>query len=175
MSRRIRTLSTFRLHLLGLCVTSTLCFVGVIATSLFVPLAMQLDRPELAPEIAGGIAEHFLYVHSAFWPVVVCSLGSTVLSALVLYRKLTRPFVRFVRSFDEVARGESLPAPITLRRTDYLTAEVDALNRMVDALRDRAAKRETALAELDALQEALEAQGQAALAARVRDAHDALA
>ena len=175
MSRRTRTLSTFRLHLLGLCTTATLCFVGVIATSLFVPLAMQLDRADLAPGIAGGIAEHFLYLHSAFWPVVVCSLGATVLSALVLYRKLTRPFVRFVRAFDEVARGASLPAPLTLRRTDYLTAEADALNRMVDALRDRAAKREAALGELDAVQDALEAAGNAALAARVRNAHDALA
>ena len=46
---------------------------------------------------------------------------------------------------------------------------------MVDALRDRAAKREAALGELDAVQDALEAAGNAALAARVRNAHDALA
>jgi predicted ATPase len=50
---------------------------------------------------------------------------------------MVAPLVRFVRVFESVRRGE-IPEPLTLRATDYLRHEAEALNAMLAALRERA-------------------------------------
>ena len=147
-----RSRNTFRRHLVLASATASATFAAIIALSLFVPLAFELDRTDLTPEIAGGIAEHFLYLHAAFWPVVLCSLVSSVATALLLYRAMVQPLVRFTRVFQRLERGE-IPSAITIRARDYLSEEARALNAMLGALsaqrtrRDQAAMRIAEIAD----------------------------
>ena len=150
-----RTRSTFRLHLLVASTTTTLAFIAVIALSLFLPLASHLDRQDISAAVTAGIAEHFLYLHSAFWPVALCSLAGCVASALLLYRKMTGPLNRFVACFEQIGRGE-IPQAIVIRTTDYLSGEADSLNEMLAILRDRERERAEANDEIDQIADELQ-------------------
>lgn len=131
----LRTRNTFRMHLILTSALATLAFGALTGASLFVPLAVQLDRHDLDPALMGGIAQHFLDLHRAFWPVVLGSLIASILSGMLLFQRMAGPLKRFVHIFESIERGE-LPPPITIRRADYLTAETAALNRMLLALRE---------------------------------------
>ena len=137
-----RTRNTFRAHLILTCAISTLSFGLLIGASVFVPLAVQLDRPDLDPDVTAGIAQHFLDLHRAFWPVVLGALIASILSGMLLFQRMTSPLQRFVGVFESIARGE-VPQPLTIRRLDYLTAEAEALNRMLEALRQARAARDS--------------------------------
>ena len=141
----IRRRSTFRHHLILTSAASTAVFATLVGASLFVPLVAQLDRPDLDRQIAGGIAEHILYLHRSFWPVVLGALIASLASGLLLYQRMTGPLVRFVHAFGQISRGE-LPSKLILRRVDYLTDEAHALNAMIEALGERATAREAAVA-----------------------------
>jgi methyl-accepting chemotaxis protein len=137
-----RTRNTFRTHLILTCGISTLAFGALIGASVFVPLAVQLDRRDLDPNLMAGIAQHFLDLHRAFWPVVLGALIASILSGMLLFQRMTGPLQRFVQVFESVARGE-IPAPMTIRRMDYLSTEAAALNRMLEALREARGARES--------------------------------
>ncbi len=130
-----RTRNTFRAHLVLTCALSTLSFGALIGASVFVPLAVQLDRADLDPSVMSGIAQHFLDLHRAFWPVVLGALIASILSGMILFQRMTGPLQRFVDIFESIERGD-VPPPLTIRRLDYLTAETDALNRMLAVLRE---------------------------------------
>jgi hypothetical protein len=130
-----RTRNTFRTHLILTSAIATLAFGALTGASLFVPLMVQLDRHDLDPSIMGGISQHFLDLHRAFWPVVFGSLIASILSGMFLFQRMTGPLKRFVSIYESIERGE-VPPPITIRRLDYLTNETDALNRMLVALRE---------------------------------------
>lgn len=139
-----RPRATFRQHLVLTSVASTAVFAALVGASLFIPLVAQLDRPDLDRQSAGGIAEHILYLHRNFWPVVLGALIASVASGLLLYQRMTGPLVRFMNAFAQISRGER-PSKLTLRRVDYLTDEAHALNAMIEALGERAAAREAGL------------------------------
>jgi methyl-accepting chemotaxis protein len=147
MSGTQRSLSSFQLHLVvtTACVTAGFCLM--IGLSIFVPLAIQLSRPELDDSIAGGIGRHALDMHASFWPLVVVCMAGAVAAGMLLYRKMTGPLFRFVRAFQALARGES-PAPIVIRRTDYLAGETEELNRMLVAVAKRDAERARAVEQI---------------------------
>ena len=149
-----RTLATFRNHLVLTSLTVTGVFVVIISLSIFVPLAAHLSRAALDDATAAGLADHFLFLHGALWPLVVLSLVSCVASSVLLYQRMRAPLVRFVRCFDSIGGG-AVPERLVLRTGDYLTAEAEALNRMIDSLASRASNRESASRRLDAILEDL--------------------
>jgi hypothetical protein len=102
------------------------------------PLFHRFDNPASLDELR-GVTQQILDPHTRFWPVVFFSLVSVFLSSWLLYRRMVSPLVRFVRIFDGVREGK-LPEPITLRATDYLRREAEALNAMLAALRAREAE-----------------------------------
>jgi methyl-accepting chemotaxis protein len=169
-----RRRSTFRRHLILTSAAATGVFAALVGASLFVPLVAQLDRPGLDRQIAGGIAEHILYLHRSFWPFVLGTLIASVGSGLLLYDRMTGPLVRFVHAFAQISRGE-LPSKLILRRVDYLGDEADALNAMIEALGERAAARESGLARCQELLSDLAAAAssnreQAALVGEIQEA-----
>ena len=131
-----RRLVHFRRHLVLTSLLATLGFSFVIAMAVFVPVMAQMSRVESDSSTAAGLAEHFLFLHSALWPVILVSLASSILTGVVLFQRMRAPVVRFVRCFDAIAAG-SVPEPIVIRATDYLRQETDALNRMLCAIADR--------------------------------------
>ena len=150
MEPKPRSLTTFRLHLLVATVISTSCFVLISALSLFLPLAMHLNRTDLQDPAVAGMAEHFLYLHAAFWPVVLGSLVSCVASSLLLYQKMVGPLVQYMRCFRELEKG-NCPDPIVIRKTDYLSDETRVLNQMLETSTERTRLRAESVAEIESI------------------------
>jgi methyl-accepting chemotaxis protein len=128
-------------------ISSTLAFGLVIALSLFMPLVMQFDRGELDSTNTAAIAEYFLFLHGAFWPVLLCALAGSVATAMLLYQRMTGPLAQFVQSYDAIERGEC-PEQITIRKLDYLSLEAEALNRMIATLSVRSSERTLGVSEI---------------------------
>lgn len=147
-TRNRRTVKTLRTHLWLTGSIATLCFAVVLGLSIFLPIAMQLGRADLASQEAYGLAQHFLFLHSALWPLVMLSLIASVVTANVLFRRMREPLIRFVRCYDALAEG-IVPAQITIRTADYLADETDALNGMLASLRRQQAVRGELVARLE--------------------------
>ena len=136
MTTQDRRRRAFLAHLLVTSLLVSTGFVLVTAASLFVPVIMHLNDPAVSAESRLGVAEHLLRLHGSFWPMVLFVLVSCVVSSLLLYVRMTGPFVRFVRAFRAIERGE-VPEPIVIRHGDYLREEQEALNSLLNALRTR--------------------------------------
>lgn len=143
-----RTLATYRTHLLLTSLIITAAFALVIALSVFVPLSAHLGREPVDFAIAPGLAEHFLFLHSALWPIVALSLVACVVSSTMLFQRMRSPLVRFTECFEKIEQG-TRPAPIVIRKSDYLRQEAAALNRMLQALQGRADARSRAAERFD--------------------------
>lgn len=170
MDPKQRQLNAFRRHLLLTGASATFGFGMVIALSLFVPLVMQLDRAEQNYARTAGIAEYFLFLHGAFWPVLLCALGGSVTTAMLLYRRMTGPLTQFIRSYNAIERGEC-PENIQIRKLDYLGLEAEALNQMLSALRARSSERAVGVAEIGEIADELaESSQNTDTVARLRDA-----
>jgi methyl-accepting chemotaxis protein len=127
---------SFRSHLVWVTTGSTGALLLVLSAAILVPLFSRFDNATSLEELR-GLTEQILDLHARFWPVVLTSLVSVFLSSWLLYRRMVAPLVRFVRVFESVRRGE-IPEPLTLRATDYLRREAEALNAMLAALREQA-------------------------------------
>ena len=136
MTTQDRRRRAFLAHLLVTSLLVSTGFVVVTAISLFVPVIMHLNDPTVTPGSRLGVAEHLLRLHGSFWPMVMFVLISCVVSSLLLYVRMTGPFVRFVRAFRAIERGE-VPQPIEIRHGDYLREEQQALNSLLTALHAR--------------------------------------
>jgi len=131
-------MTTFRIHLLLTCLIATAGFAIVVAIAVFVPLAAQLSRASLDVDSTAGLADHFLFLHAALWPLVVLSLMSCIVAATFLFERMRAPLVRFKRCFESISEG-TIPDAIVIRSADYLVEEAALLNRMIAVLGDREA------------------------------------
>jgi methyl-accepting chemotaxis protein len=127
---------SFRSHLVWVTTGSTGALLLVLSAAVLVPLFSRFDSATSLDELR-SLTGQILDLHARLWPVVLTSLVSVFLSSWLLYRRMAAPLVRFVRVFESVRRGE-IPEPLTLRATDYLKREAEALNAMLAALRERA-------------------------------------
>lgn len=151
-----RRRETLRTHMILTSVAATAAFAGVIATSLFVPIVTHFESGNFGPDELAGLADHILFLHSGFWPVVAVSLVASIVSALVLFQRMSSPLVRMVRVMQSVEGGHA-PKPVVIRSTDYLQGEAQALNAMTEALRIRwAGLRESEARLRDAIEELAE-------------------
>jgi len=126
---------SFRAHVMWVTTGSTAALLLVLSAAVLVPLFNRFETTTSLDELR-SVTQQILDLHARFWPVVFTSLVSVFLSSWLLYRRMVAPLVRFVRAFDAVRRGE-VPEPITLRASDYLRRETEALNAMLAALRER--------------------------------------
>jgi len=161
-AEKARTHQTLRSHLVLTASLVTLGFGAVVAASVFVPIAIQLGQTTLESEAAYGLAEHFLYLHGAFWPLIAIAMLGSIATGQLLYHRMRSPLIRFIRCFDEIAAGGT-PDPVLIRASDYLAEETRALNRMVLALEQRRASIRQAALRLEELCDELAPQGPACL------------
>jgi methyl-accepting chemotaxis protein len=127
---------SFRSHLVWVTTGSTGALLLVLSAAVLIPLFSRFDGATSLDELR-SLTGQILDLHARLWPVVLTSLVSVFLSSWLLYRRMVAPLVRFVRVFESVRRGE-IPDPLTLRATDYLRREAEALNAMLAVLRERA-------------------------------------
>jgi hypothetical protein len=126
---------SFRAHLMWVTTCSTGALLLVLSAAVMIPLFQQFDRAGTIDELR-SVTQQILDLHARLWPVVFTSLVSVFLSSWLLYRRMASPLVRFVRVFEGVRAGQ-VPEPLTLRASDYLRREAEALNAMLEALRAR--------------------------------------
>jgi len=129
---------SFRAHLLWVTTGATGALLLVLSAAVLVPLFSRFESATSLDELR-TLTQQILDLHARLWPVVFTSLLSVFLSSWLLYRRMVAPLVRFVKVFDGVREGR-LPEPITLRASDYLRREAEALNAMLVALRAREAE-----------------------------------
>ena len=129
---------SFRAHLVWVTTGATAALLLVLSAAVLIPLFSRFESATSLDELR-NLTQQILDLHARLWPVVFTSLVSVFLSSWLLYRRMVAPLVRFVRVFDGVREGR-LPEPITLRATDYLRREAEALNAMLVALRAREAE-----------------------------------
>jgi methyl-accepting chemotaxis protein len=172
-----RSIETFRIHLALTTAVVTAGFALVVGTAMFVPLFVQFDRSDLDQSSLAGIADYLIQLHTSYWPVVFGAIVGSIVSGMLLFLRMTAPLKRFVNVFEAVGRGE-VPEAVKIRATDYIQAQADALNAMLEALALRATSRardvsrlEEALDDLEALELEPRAAG---VVAEVRGASDGL-
>lgn len=165
-------LQAFVIHLMIAALAFAVVLALGIGALLLVRWALPLELASSSPQKALEASGRILELHERFWPVTFGSLVGVALAAAWLGRRITGPLVRFRQAFARIAEGE-VPEPVKVRSSDYLAHEVADFNRMLAALKERAARQTEARAEvLAALEELSERaaecgeEGVAALAAR---------
>lgn len=164
---------TFRAHLIWAVVATTAAMLLLASAVVLVPLFLAFDAAP-AQELA-ALTDRILALHDTLWPFVGLCIVAVFLSSWLILHRMVSPLVRYVRTFDAVAAG-LVPGVVTLRATDYLAEETEALNRMLEALRERQqALLATALGlqdEIDELAERAAGGGDAAIASAVARLHE---
>ena len=138
-TRRYFLWDTFQPRFVTLSLCYQLVVIAAVAGALFIPLMMQLDSVPISSKDAQLLADHFLLLHSRFWPAVL--VASILLALHGVF------FSRFRRIFREVAKGD-LTVRTSIRKGDYLQAEAECLGEMVKSLRDKIALLESQHAEI---------------------------
>jgi methyl-accepting chemotaxis protein len=166
MTRRTtpHELKSFGIHLMGASLAFALVLaIGVGAITLG-RWAISLELASSSPQKMYEATDRILELHERFWPVLLVSLLGVTVAAGWLGRRITGPLVRFTNVFQRLAAGE-FPEPVSLRSSDYLALEVEALNQLVSALKARSAQRASlqgeVMASLDELSERLRQHGAA--------------
>jgi len=117
-----------------------LSYVGllvlVVLASLFTPLILQLRHVDPSSTEASEAALKILYLHDKFWPPVFFTLIAIALHSLHTTHRIAGPLYRFRLIFEAIKAG-ALPKPVRLRARDYLHPELNAINGMLEALRER--------------------------------------
>ena len=97
-----------------------------------------------------------IYLHERFWLIALLSLIVVVIGTVRFSHRVAGPMVRYKRNLSLLADGK-LPPPLKTRRTDFLKAEVEILNRAVAGVAARAAAIRRAQAEVARKADALAA------------------
>ncbi len=155
-----RTLIVDRGFQLGLAFRAGLFAFVVLAllgAGIFVPLIRRLGS-ETDAHLKYDVATTLLTLHGSFWPVAGACMVFVVLGAIRLSHRVAGPFVRLRRDMEQVGAGK-LPAPLHIRKRDFVKREVDEFNRMVHSVAQRfeqlRAVEARASRSLDACEEAL--------------------
>jgi hypothetical protein len=123
-------------HLLIMALSYALFFTFSVAALMIVPTVIQMNRLEPVSMEAAHLADGILYLHGHYWPVVIVPLTCIALHSILTSHRIAGPLYRFTHVFNAVERG-NIPKPIRLRKGDYLQAEMEDINRMLEYLRTR--------------------------------------
>jgi hypothetical protein len=108
--------------------------VVVVSTALFAPLVLQLSQPDRNPTETSDAALRILYLHQTYWLPLLLTLLAIALHSVATSHRIAGPLYRFRRVCEAMTAGV-VPRPVTLRKGDHLTAELDAVNAMLDTWR----------------------------------------
>ncbi len=106
------------------------------SAALFVPLMLQLNKSPLGTTEAHHVADEFLALHQTIWPALPIALFLVGLHSLFFSHRIAGPIYRFRQIFTAVANGD-LTVKARIRKHDYLHAEAERLQAMLDALRSK--------------------------------------
>lgn len=103
---------------------------------LYGPLIKKLNDPNSTGAQLLEAATHVLYLHGHYWPIIILSIFVVSLPVIYLSRRFVGPLTRFMTVLQQVRDGQ-IPKPFSLRKHDYLEAELEVINGMLEELRFR--------------------------------------
>lgn len=106
------------------------------SAALFIPLMWQLNKSSLGTIEAHHAADEFLALHQTIWPALPLALFLVGLHSLFFSHRIAGPMYRFRQIFTAVANGD-LTVQARIRKHDYMHAEAERLQAMLDALRGK--------------------------------------
>jgi methyl-accepting chemotaxis protein len=123
-------------------------FCAVIGAFLFIPLMMELDKSDIGSDQALMAAKRMLYLNEQFWPAILLSLFVIACHSIVTSHKIAGPLYRFNSVFKAIQEG-TVPLPIQVRKSDYLSKEAEDINQMLELLRGKLPDLQEAQAQLN--------------------------
>lgn len=123
-----------QLELLLTCLAYVVFLVFVVSAAMFVPLMIQLERPDPTSSANADAATQLLYLHKAYWLPALLAVLAIGLHSISTSHRIAGPLYRFRRVCEAMATG-TVPRKVTLRQHDHLVEEMDAVNAMLDTWR----------------------------------------
>ena len=106
-------------------------FFAVVALGLFIPLFIELGKVSVSSPEVQQAASVLLYLHKNFWPVMLFFLLLIALISIRTSHRIAGPLYRITLLLKSVKNG-NLPKLISTRKGDYLVAEVEVTNQMLE-------------------------------------------
>ena len=125
-----------------------LLFCAVLGLFLFTSLLMELDKSSISSDNVLIAANQILYLYKKSWLALLLSLVAVGCHSIFISHRITGPIYRFNLIFKAIKEGV-MPAPIQLRKYDYLYRETDNINQMLASLREKLAAIQEAQAHLN--------------------------
>jgi len=125
-----------------------LLFCAVLGLFLFTSLLMELDKSSVSSGNVLIAATQILYLYKKSWLALLLSLVAVGCHSIFISHKITGPIYRFNLIFKAIKEGV-VPAPVQLRKYDYLYRETDIINQMLASLREKLTAIQEAQAHLN--------------------------
>lgn len=113
-----------------------LLFCVVMGLLLFISQLMELDKSSVSSGNALIAANQILYLFKKSWFALLFSLVAVGCHSIFISHKISGPLYRFNLIFKAL-KGGIVPAPIQLRKYDYLYSETDNINQMLASLKEK--------------------------------------
>jgi methyl-accepting chemotaxis protein len=110
-------------------------FVLVIVEVFFFPLIANFTDAENPSETSRQVANQIRYLYTYFWPAVISAMILILLHSIRASHKVAGPLYRFKIVLEALKEGK-IPAPIHIRKGDYLQEEADLVNEVLESLRE---------------------------------------
>ena len=123
-------------------------FCIIVGMCLFIPLMMELDKSYRGSDEDFVAAERILYLHEKFWPAILLAFFAMGCHSIFTSHKIAGPLYRFNHIFNAIKEG-TVPAPMQLRRSDYLYSEMENINQMLQRLGGKLTELQEAQANLN--------------------------
>lgn len=134
--RRCIIVDNFTYRLLAVNLGYFFIILVILATTLFLPLIIQLKSGALSAIEKREVASQFLSLHSRVWLALVAVFALLAIHWVIVSNRIAGPLYRLRIILKAVTEGD-LRVRATLRRNDYLQREADIINGMIAALRAR--------------------------------------
>ena len=135
----------FQLRLVAVAIFHFVLVVLVFASALFIPIIIKLNSADISSPAVQAAAHEFLTLHNRLWMPLFFVFILLILHNILVSHRIAGPLYRFRRLFKAVGDGD-LSFPIDIREKDYLHKDAEAVDQMVESLRDKVVLMETRLA-----------------------------
>jgi methyl-accepting chemotaxis protein len=136
-------------NLLALTFIYAIILIAVVASSLFIPLMIDMGTGTDASPKAIKASHVILYLHENFWPPILFAFIAIGLHSVRISHKIAGPLYRIDLFFKDLIKG-TVSEPIHLRNDDYLSEEVATINQAMQGVRDNIKDIKAAQEELTA-------------------------
>lgn len=132
--RRVLVLPGLQLQIVLSQTAGAILFAFVLIIAIVGPDVATLLSPEITEEKYLRASERLLVLHGVVWPSVLLGMLFLVGLSLAVSHRIAGPLYRFGVALRSLRSGR-VPLNISLRKRDFLHAEAETVNAMLDGVR----------------------------------------